>query len=105
MDKISFYNNILVDKKSENFSEIFKNEVIRIEKIVSNGQKSPENFWYEQHESEFVLVLKGKALLEFENETLELNEGEAVNIPAFTKHRVKYTHLNEPTIWLAIFYQ
>ena len=105
MDKISFYNNILIDKTSENFLEIFKNDVIRIEKIVSNGQKSAENFWYEQKEGEFVLVLKGKALLEFEDEILELNEGDALNIPPLKKHRVKYTHTNEPTIWLAIFYK
>lgn len=105
MDKISFYDNINCDVNYEKFFEIFKNDVIRIEKIVSNGQKSPENFWYEQEESEFVLVLKGNAILEFEEETMILNEGDAVNIPAYKKHRVKQTSPNELTIWLAVFYK
>jgi len=34
-----------------------------------------------------------------------LNEGNAVNIPAFKKHRVKQTSQEEPTIWLAVFYK
>ncbi|MFA7083656.1 MAG: hypothetical protein WC141_03865 [Arcobacteraceae bacterium] len=59
MEKIALYDNITVDTHAEKFLEIFKNDVIRIEKIVSNGQKSPDDFWYEQEESEFVLVLKG----------------------------------------------
>lgn len=104
MDKISFYDTKTSDVNYEKFFEIFKNEVIKIEKIVSYGQTSPENFWYEQKESEFVLILKGNAILEFEEETMVLNEGDAVNIPALTKHRVKQTSLEEPTIWLAVFY-
>lgn len=105
MDKISFYDNETCDVNYEKFFEIFKNEVIKIEKIVSNGQTSPENFWYEQEESEFVLILKGNAILEFEEQTMILNEGDAVNIPALTKHRVKQTSQEEPTIWLAVFYK
>lgn len=105
MDKISFYDNITCDVNYEKFFEVFKNEVIRIEKIVSNGQKSPENFWYEQEENEFVLLLKGNAILEFEEEIMILNEGDAVNIPAHKKHRVKQTSQEMPTIWLAIFYK
>lgn len=105
IEKISFYDNETCDVNYEKFFEIFKNEVIKIEKIVSNGQTSPENFWYEQEESEFVLVLKGNAILEFEEQTMILNEGDAVNIPALTKHRVKQTSLEESTIWLAVFYK
>ncbi len=80
------------------------NNDVRIEKIVSTGQCSPPGFWYEQKENEFVILLKGKAELEFENETVELNEGDYLNIPAKVKHRVKSTADNEHTVWLAIFY-
>ncbi len=59
-----------------------------MKKIVSNGQTSPQNFWYEQEEAEFVLLLKGSAVLEFEEETMVLTEGNAVNIPAFKKNIV-----------------
>ena len=104
MKKYNIFDKIIVDKEEENFFEIFKNETIKIEKIVSNGQKSPENFWYEQEKSEFILLLEGFAILEFENREVELKKGDCINIKAKQKHRVKFTSLDEPTIWFAVFY-
>ena len=74
MEKYNIFEQIIVDKNEEKFFEIFKNETIKVEKIVSNGQKSPENFWYEQEKSEFVLLLEGYAILEFENREVELKK-------------------------------
>ena len=104
MEKYSIFEQIIVDKNEERFFEIFKNETIKIEKIVSNGQISPENFWYEQEKSEFVLLLEGFAILEFENRIVELKKGDCLNIEAYEKHRVKFTSLDEPTVWFAVFY-
>ena len=104
MEKYNIFDKIIVDKEEENFFEIFKNETIKIEKIVSNGQISPENFWYEQEKSEFILLLEGFAILEFENREVELKKGDCLNIKAKQKHRVKFTSLNEPTIWFTVFY-
>lgn len=104
MEKYNIFDKIIVDKEEENFFEIFKNETIKIEKIVSNGQISPENFWYEQEKSEFILLLEGFAILEFENREVELKKGDCINIKAMQKHRVKFTSLDEPTIWFAVFY-
>jgi len=102
--KNNIFENIIIDKNQEQFFELLKNDNIRIEKIVSNGQSSPINFWYKQKENEFVLLLKGNAILEYEDKDIELKEGDYINIKAFTKHRVKYTNEDEPTIWLAVFY-
>lgn len=104
MQKYNIFEQIIVDKNEERFFEIFKNEKIKIEKIVSNGQISPENFWYEQEQNEFVLVLEGYAILEFENREVELKKGDCLNIKAMEKHRVKFTSLDEPTVWFAVFY-
>ena len=104
MQKYNIFEQIIVDKSEEKFFEIFKNEKIKIEKIVSNGQTSPENFWYEQEENEFVLFLEGFAIVEFEDFEMELKKGDCLNIKAMQKHRVKFTSLNEPTIWFAVFY-
>ncbi len=104
MQKYNIFEQIIVDKNEENFFEIFKNEKIKIEKIVSNGQTSPENFWYEQEENEFVLLLEGFAIVEFEDFEMELKKGDCLNIGVMEKHRVKFTSLNEPTIWFAVFY-
>ena len=102
--KKNIFENIIIDKGKEQFFDLIKNDNIKIEKIVSNGQSSSVNFWYEQEKSEFVLILKGDAILEFEDEEIELKEGDYINIKAFTKHRVKYTNKDKPTIWLAVFY-
>jgi cupin 2 domain-containing protein len=104
MEKYNIFEQIIVDKKEEIFFEIFKNKTIKVEKIVSNGQKSPENFWYEQDKSEFILLLEGFAILEFENRVVELKKGDCLNIEAMEKHRVKFTSLEESTIWFAVFY-
>lgn len=104
VEKYNIFEEIVVDKNEEKFFEIFKNETIKVEKIVSNGQKSPQNFWYEQEKSEFILLLEGFAILEFENREVELKKGDCLNIEAFKKHRVKFTSLDEPTIWFAVFY-
>ena len=104
MEKYNIFEQIVVDKEEEKFFEIFKNETIKVEKIVSNGQKSPENFWYEQEQSEFILLLEGFAILEFENREVELKKGDCLNIEAMEKHRVKFTSQDEPTIWFAVFY-
>lgn len=102
--KKNVFENIIIDKSKEQFFELLKNDNIKIEKIVSNGQSSPINFWYEQEKNEFVLILKGNAIIEYESSEFILNEGDYVNIKAFTKHRVKYTNQTQPTIWLAVFY-
>lgn len=78
---------------------------VRVERIVSQGQSSPEHFWYDQPEDEWVAVLQGRAELEFESGTLlPLEPGDHCMIPAHEKHRVKSTCDQETTIWLAIFF-
>jgi len=74
----------------------------RIERIVSHGHASPEDFWYDQDEDEFVLLLKGEAELEFEDGTMHLKPGDYLTIAAHRKHRVKWTTPEQPTIWLAV---
>ena len=78
----------------------------RIERIVSDGHASPKDFWYDQEEPEWVLLLKGGAGLKFEGkeETVVLNPGDWIDIPAHVKHRVEWTDPSEKTVWLAVFY-
>jgi len=77
---------------------------VRIERIVSHGHASPEGFWYDQDQHEWVVVLKGAARLRVENEIVEMKPGDFINILAHKKHRVEWTTPDEPTIWLAVFY-
>lgn len=88
----------------ELFTMLLDAKGIRVERIVSHGHASPEGFWYDQEQHEWVIVLKGAARLRFEDQIIELKPGDFVNIPAHKKHRVEWITPDEPTIWLAVFY-
>jgi cupin 2 domain-containing protein len=77
---------------------------VRLERIISTGHASLQGFWYDQAENEWIVVLQGEAVLEFENETQILKPGDYVLIPAHHRHRVHSTSLTEPTVWLAVFF-
>jgi len=83
---------------------LLKADDVRIERIVSHGQASPEGFWYDQDQHEWVIVLKGAARLRFEDGEVEMKPGDFIDIPAHKKHRVEWTTPDEPTIWLAVHY-
>ncbi len=89
----------------EIFETIIVSNNVNIERIISKGHTSPQSGWYDQKKNEWVLVLKGKALLAFENEpSIYLHSGEYINIPAHKKHKVQWTDPETVTIWLAIHY-
>ena len=111
----NLFANIPTDLSEEVFEDIVKSDNVRIERIISNGQTSPDTGWYEQDQNEWVIVAKGRAQLTFSNDAftsddsenqkvIELNPGDYINIPAGTKHKVSYTDTSQPTIWLAVFY-
>jgi cupin 2 domain-containing protein len=77
---------------------------VRIERIISRGHASPEGFWYDQAQHEWVIVLRGAARLQFEDGMVEMEPGDFINIPAYRKHRVEWTTPEEPTIWLGVRY-
>jgi cupin 2 domain-containing protein len=78
----------------------------RVERIVSRGHASPEGFWYDQGEGEWVLLLQGAAGLRFEGEPepVVLYPGDHLHIKPHIKHRVDWTARDQDTIWLAIYY-
>jgi cupin 2 domain-containing protein len=88
----------------ELFTTLLDAANVRIERIVSHGHASPEGFWYDQDQHEWVVVLKGAARLRFEDETIEMKPGDFIDIPVHKKHRVEWTTPDEPTLWLAVHY-
>lgn len=79
---------------------LLEREDVLIKRIVSTGQTTD---WYNQTEDEFVMLLEGKAKLEFEERELTLSPGDTVLIKAHDKHRVSYTSSQPPCIWLCVF--
>lgn len=89
----------------EVFTPLLAGGRFRVERIVSFGHASPEGFWYQQAEAEWVMVVSGAAGLRFEGEeVVELRAGAYVNIPAGRRHRVEWTEAGVATVWLAIHY-
>jgi cupin 2 domain-containing protein len=90
---------------TELFTTLLSAGHVRIERIVSRGHLSPPDFWYDQDENEFVLLVTGAARLQFEDRVIEMKAGDCINIPAHQPHRVEWTTQDEQTIWLAVFYE
>ncbi|MCW8935739.1 MAG: cupin domain-containing protein [Gammaproteobacteria bacterium] len=100
----NLYASIPANLDNELFELIINNENIKIERIISKGHKSPETGWYDQVHNEWVMLLKGTAIVTFEDRELTMSPGAYVNIPAHTRHKVNCTNPEEETIWLAIHY-
>ena len=97
----NIYAGIATAVDREQFLTLFENGVVKVERIVSHSYQSPMDFWYDQSESEWVIVLRGAATLEFEGGHLvEMKEGDHFVIPSHVKHRVRRT--SAQTVWLAV---
>lgn len=84
---------------------IVKNEAVCIERIISKGHTSPPSGWYDQPKNEWVIVLKGEAIISFEDGTeVRLKPGSYIEIAAHKKHRVSWTDPDNETVWLAVHY-
>ncbi|GEP41265.1 cupin domain-containing protein [Brevifollis gellanilyticus] len=85
----------------EVFTTLFEKAGVKVERIDSYGQTSPEGFWYDQAQDEWVLLVKGEARLEIEGQAaLELRAGDHVLIPARVRHRVARTTAD--AVWVAV---
>ncbi|WP_432722615.1 cupin domain-containing protein [Jeongeupia wiesaeckerbachi] len=100
----NLFENLPVALPGELFETLARSKSVRIERIVSHGQVSPDGFWYDQAESEWVVVLQGSARLRFDDEAFEtvLNTGDYLLIAPHRRHRVTFTEA--PTVWLAVFF-
>lgn len=88
----------------EVFQPLLERPGLRIERIVSNGQASPEGFWYDSPEAEWVLLVSGSAAIEFEGQAGQhrMQPGDWLHLPAHCRHRVAWTDPTQPSVWLAV---
>jgi len=79
---------------------------VRIERIVSGGQATPDGEWYDQTWDEWVILLSGSAGLLFDGDVASriLKPGDYVMIPAGCRHRVEWTDPDRKTVWLAVHF-
>lgn len=89
----------------EVFTELLTRPGVRIERIVSGGQATPEDAPFVQDEDEWVVVLAGSAAIRLEGKgEAALGPGDYLLIPGGTRHWVTRTDPDVPTVWLAIHF-
>ena len=97
----NLFANLPANVDGESVATLFENSAAKVERIVSYSHSSPEGFWYDQVDDEWVIVLSGNATLEFASgELVVMNAGDYLTIPRHVKHRVART--SAETIWLAV---
>ncbi len=100
----NIFNNIPKHLPQELTQNLWRTRQVTVERIVSRGHCSAKGFWYDQSWDEWVLLLSGKARIEFkdEPELTQLGPGDHLLIPAHVQHRVAWTEPRTDTIWLAV---
>ncbi|WP_027793463.1 cupin domain-containing protein [Paraburkholderia acidipaludis] len=92
---------------AERVDKLVAQSGVVIERIVSTGQVSPAEFWYDDPRDEWVVLLTGAAALQFESEggaRRPMLPGDYVHIPAHCRHRVAWTDKSAQTIWVAVYF-
>jgi len=89
--------------ETETFQTLLDHPGIRLERILSNGQASEEGFWYDQKNPEWVMLVRGDAVLRFDpGGDAPLKTGDFLLIPANTRHRVE--SVSADAVWLALHF-
>jgi len=92
-------------RRGEVFDEVLARPGLRIERIVSPGQATPDDAPFVREEDEWVLVLRGTARIRLEGaEEVALLSGAHMLIPGGVRHWVTRTDPDAPTLWLAVHF-
>ena len=101
----NIFKQLPAEMNEELFENILTNDSCRLERIISKGHATPQGQWYDQEVDEWVLLLKGSAGLRIEQQqTITMQQGDYILLPAGLKHRVEWTAADTETIWLALHF-
>ena len=105
MNNLFYTEDIDFSENQEISTILAEGKNVRIERIVSTGQITASDFWYDQTENEFVTVLQGEAKILFDNGIEQhLVQGDYLTIPAHCRHKVTHTSTEPACVWLAVFF-
>ena len=99
----NIFDGITAVGEEEQFDYLMKGTHYRIDRIVSSGHSSPQGFWYDQEDDEWILLVQGKATLEVEGKFIEMKAGDYMFLPKNCKHRIEKTSVEPICIWLCFF--
>ena len=88
--------------EEEEIVDILKeNGDVKIERIISTGQVSD---WMVQEKKEYVLLLQGNTVIEFNDKKVEMKAGDTLFIEKSERHRVAYTSESPCCIWFCVHF-
>ena len=75
--------------------------------IHSCASSSVDGFWYDQHEHEWLTLLRGSARLELQSpeQMIDLSVGDGLYLAPHRRHRVERTDPEPGTLWLALYWE
>jgi cupin 2 domain-containing protein len=89
---------------AEVFDELISMSGVRLERIFSHGCPTPPDEWYDQGSAEWVVLLRGHAVLEWENGAKDsVSAGDFFVIPPHQRHRID--SVSSDAVWLALHYE
>ena len=97
----NLFTTVLPKGEREVLQKLLEGDSFRLEAITSRGSASPEGSWYDQPDAEWVVLVRGRASLEFDQkEMIDLVSGDYLLIPARCRHRV--SSVSSDAFWLAL---
>lgn len=85
-------------EQDERFDTLLSCRNLVIERIVSSAEIAPKE--YVQAQDEWVLLVKGEAVLQVTGESIALKPGDHLFLPAGVPHKVEQA--SDGTMWLAV---
>lgn len=87
----------------ETMEQLLGGPAVRIERIVSTGQRTAVGEWFDQEWDEWVALLGGAARLTLDDGTkIRMQPGDWILLPAHQRHRVEETSTSPPCVWIAV---
>jgi len=95
---MNFFNIATPVEGTENSTELLQHKNVTINRIISNRLENGS--WYDQEEDEWLVLIRGAALLMIDNEEKTLKSGDTLFIPAQQLHKVIST--SDDALWLTV---
>ncbi len=98
----NLFNTLGLARDGEQSEVIIDSESVKLERLVSFGHPTPEGFWYDQQQTEWVALIKGEAELAYaDGRTVKMKAGDHLTIAPHVVHRV--SSVSDDAVWLALF--
>ncbi len=95
---MNFFNITKPVEGTETINELLQYKNVKINRVVSN--RLTDGSWYDQEEDEWLVLIRGAALLLIDNEEKTLRSGDTLFIPAHELHKVIST--SDDALWLTV---